>query len=88
MDGISDEFSQVPLTLDGATSGVNWGDFFNGAGGLVDKYLTYRIAKTGDAKGADGQLQTVIAGQAIPSWVGPAALLGGIGLVVYLVLRR
>jgi hypothetical protein len=76
-------------TLSGVTGGMDWGSFFSGAGGLVDRYLAYRLTKSGDAKGDDGKpQQIVIAGQAMPAWVGPVAVLGGIGLIAYLVLKR
>lgn len=76
-------------TLSGVTGGMDWGQFFAGTGGLVDKYLAYRLTRVGDAKGDDGKpQQIVIAGQSMPAWVGPVVVLGGIGLIAYLALKR
>lgn len=76
-------------TMDSATSGFSWGDFFNGAGGLIDKYAQYRLIKATDAKAADGQPQQMtIAGQTMPTWLAPAVVVGGLALVVFLVVRK
>jgi len=76
-------------TLSGVTGGSDWGSFFNGVGGIVDKYLAYRLTTAGDAKGNDGKpQQVVIAGQTLPAWAGPVIVLGGLALVAFLVVKR
>lgn len=75
-------------TLDSVTAGSSWGDFFTGVGGLADKYLSYRLTKTTNTIAREGQPVYTVGGQAVPGWVLPAALLGGLALVVVLVARR
>lgn len=82
--------AQTPVvTLDTATSGSGWGEFFTGAGGLLTEYARARIIRSGDTMGRDGQQQDAPSGSAaMPAWLLPVAVLGGLGLVVLLVLRK
>lgn len=83
------ELSPSPVvSLDSATSGSSWGDFFTGAGGLLQTYAQYRVAKSTNAMAADGQVAPTVAGQPVPAWLLPVAVIGGLGLFAYLILRK
>lgn len=77
-------------TLDSATDGFSWNSFFNGVGGLFDKYANYRLVKSTDAIQREGKrLQADQAkAAALPDWVMPTAVLGAAALVVVLLVRR
>lgn len=77
--------------MDSAASNFSWDGFFNGAGGLLDKYANFRLVKATNALQADGQAQAAAdaaKASAMPAWIMPAAIIGGLGLVAVLVLRR
>lgn len=77
------------VTLDSATGGASWGAFFTGAGGLLQTYAQYRATKSSDAIQNDGRRSTeTVAGQPVPAWLLPVAVIGGLGLVVLLVWRK
>lgn len=81
--------SQTPVvTLDSATGGSSWGQFFTGAGGLLNTYAQYRIAKTTNAMQSDGMPIGAVAGQTMPAWLLPVAVIGGLGLVILLAFRK
>lgn len=88
MDGISDQFSQYPLSVDTVTGGQDWGQWFDR---LVNTWAQYRIIKSNDVTRQEGQPQSVHPGQVSVSGSINATtimLLAGAGVVLYLLVRK
>lgn len=77
-------------TLDSATDGFSWNSFFNGVGGIFDKYTAYRQVQATDALQREGQRTAAdeAKASALPAWVMPTAIMGAAVVVVVLLVRR
>lgn len=88
MDGISDEFSRHPLSIDSVTGGTDWGQWFDR---LVGTWAQYRIIKSNDVTRNEGKPQAAHPAQVSVSGSVDAVtliMLGGAALLVWLTLKK